>query len=163
MPNTNALTNELTAVAGFDGNGNMCVTTSTAISMTPSAGAIGTVSITLTRKPATSAAAVASSSFTADVAGLYIVTVAQGSTTATYRVLALPAAAFTVQRVNAAYVGSRFVNAGDVLQIMPQVTAASAAASVELAAAGSLYGLDQRLVGGTSTNGFNWRQYANDI
>jgi len=151
MPNNaNQLATELIAVAGFDGNGNMLATTGATISMIPIVGAIATVTVTLTRRPATSAATVAANAFVADVPGLFIATVQTAGASATYRVLAFPAAAFAAQKIPAS----------GVMQLMPQVTPASAAASLELPAPGLLFGVNQILFGGTSTNGVNWAPYA---
>ncbi len=102
MPsNTNSLTNELTAVSGFNNAGLLAVAVSTAVPIAPSV-LVGTTTTVLTRRPGTSASTVSSTgtataAFTPDVPGLYVVTVSQGGASSVYSVLAVSAATLTMK------------------------------------------------------------------
>ena len=100
-----SLTSFLPSTGGMPASGVAVALVGDALSVLTVASTLGATStVTLTRRPATSAAAVASSAFTADVAGLYTVTVAAGGVTKTYSVFAFPVA-HTTTAINAGQPG----------------------------------------------------------
>jgi hypothetical protein len=112
----NALAQEVLSIPGIPDSGSQAALVGDVVSFIPAIGPLGTLTVTLARKPAGSSATVSSNTVTPDVAGLYTVTVTNANQTRTVSLFAFPssgAAAPLLQRVQPANTSSRLVGRTD--------------------------------------------------
>ncbi len=118
----NALAQEVLSIPQIPDRGAVAyVLGDPAVSFVPAIGAIGTLTVTLSRHPAGSGASISSNTLTPDVAGLYTVTVTNCNQTRTVSIYAFPSsgpAAPLLQKVNSFNALSPFVTRGMLLQLV---------------------------------------------
>ncbi len=130
---------ELTKVGAFPASGiSEYVIGDGAFSFVPAVGTIGTLTVTLTRRPGGSSSVVAANAVTPDVAGYYYVTVLNGGNTRLYKLVANPASFLALAtKASIAPVGSNAVTPtvtrGHLRAIAQQATDAMIAAALEIA------------------------------
>jgi hypothetical protein len=89
----NSIQSELSTIAGVPDSGMLASVVGTAQSFLPIMNSVAAATVTLTRKPAGSTAAVASGSVTFDLPGVYLVTVAVAGVSRSLTVCVWPTAA----------------------------------------------------------------------
>jgi hypothetical protein len=106
---SNALCSEVLATSGFTDGRNAAALVGTTTSFVPDIGAIGTLTVSISRKPAGSSASVSSNAITWDVPGFYAISQTNANQTRIRNVVVFPAST-TSLRVQASNPNSATVS-----------------------------------------------------